>query len=162
MLCILANVSLLLFVANSVTLGWLSNNMSADHEEMHIPVKKVKPKQPKVVTFWFIGVNSATSNESYIFISDQPQQEFGLWWMDNHHMQWMVPLSLYTCTFNKAFFFIFILLFYGPGLLPKSINTNNNTNTYFNLKLLLNCFIFNNTYNTTGQNCLKSKTGTCI
>ncbi|XP_029025122.1 zinc finger CCHC domain-containing protein 9 [Betta splendens] len=36
---------------NTVTLGWLSNNMSADHEEMHVPVKKVKPKQTRVVTF---------------------------------------------------------------------------------------------------------------
>lgn len=36
---------------NSVTLGWLSNNMSADLEDVHVPVKKVKPKQPKVVTF---------------------------------------------------------------------------------------------------------------
>nr|XP_019938141.1 PREDICTED: zinc finger CCHC domain-containing protein 9 isoform X1 [Paralichthys olivaceus] len=36
---------------NSVTVGWLSNNMSADHEEVHVPVKKTKPKQTKVVTF---------------------------------------------------------------------------------------------------------------
>lgn len=36
---------------NHVTVGWLSNNMSADHEEVHIPVKKAKPKQPKVVKF---------------------------------------------------------------------------------------------------------------
>lgn len=36
---------------NSVTVGWLSNNVSADHEEMHIPVKKAKPKLTKVVTF---------------------------------------------------------------------------------------------------------------
>ncbi|XP_069022912.1 zinc finger CCHC domain-containing protein 9 [Embiotoca jacksoni] len=36
---------------NSVTVGWLSNNMSADHEEVHVPVKKAKPKQTKVVTF---------------------------------------------------------------------------------------------------------------
>ncbi|XP_041667699.1 zinc finger CCHC domain-containing protein 9 [Cheilinus undulatus] len=36
---------------NSVTVSWLSNNMSADYEEVHIPVKKVKPKQTKVVTF---------------------------------------------------------------------------------------------------------------
>ncbi|KAM9307060.1 zinc finger CCHC domain-containing protein 9 [Pholidichthys leucotaenia] len=36
---------------NSVTLGWLSNNMSADHEEVHVPVKKTKPKQTKVVMF---------------------------------------------------------------------------------------------------------------
>ncbi|XP_040014071.1 zinc finger CCHC domain-containing protein 9 [Xiphias gladius] len=36
---------------NSVTVGWLSNNMSADHEEVHVPVKKAKPKQTKVVMF---------------------------------------------------------------------------------------------------------------
>ncbi|XP_037547753.1 zinc finger CCHC domain-containing protein 9 [Nematolebias whitei] len=36
---------------NSVTLCWMSNNLSADHEEVHVPVKKAKPKQPKVVTF---------------------------------------------------------------------------------------------------------------
>nr|XP_020444076.1 zinc finger CCHC domain-containing protein 9 isoform X3 [Monopterus albus] len=37
--------------SNSMTVGWLSNNMSADHEEVHIPVRKAKPKQAKVVTF---------------------------------------------------------------------------------------------------------------
>lgn len=36
---------------NSVTVGWLSNNMSADHEDVHVPVKKAKPKQTKVVMF---------------------------------------------------------------------------------------------------------------
>ncbi|XP_067114535.1 zinc finger CCHC domain-containing protein 9 [Osmerus mordax] len=36
---------------NSVTVGWLSNNMSADHEEVHVPVKKAPVKQPKVVVF---------------------------------------------------------------------------------------------------------------
>ncbi|XP_044030547.1 zinc finger CCHC domain-containing protein 9 [Siniperca chuatsi] len=36
---------------NSVTVAWLSNNMSADHEEVHVPVKKAKPKQTKVVMF---------------------------------------------------------------------------------------------------------------
>ncbi|XP_060917550.1 zinc finger CCHC domain-containing protein 9 [Labrus mixtus] len=36
---------------NSVTVSWLSNNMSADYEDVHVPVKKVKPKQTKVVTF---------------------------------------------------------------------------------------------------------------
>uniref|UniRef100_A0A1A7Y8A9 Zinc finger, CCHC domain containing 9 n=1 Tax=Iconisemion striatum TaxID=60296 RepID=A0A1A7Y8A9_9TELE len=36
---------------NSVTLGWMSNNLSADLEEVHVPVKKAKPKQAKVVTF---------------------------------------------------------------------------------------------------------------
>ncbi|XP_038162863.1 zinc finger CCHC domain-containing protein 9 [Cyprinodon tularosa] len=36
---------------NSVTLGWLSNNRSADMEDIHIPVKKAKPRQPKVITF---------------------------------------------------------------------------------------------------------------
>lgn len=34
-----------------MTLAWLSNNMSADYEDVHIPVKKTKPKQAKVVTF---------------------------------------------------------------------------------------------------------------
>lgn len=38
-------------VANQVTLGWLSNNMSADHEEVHVPVKKAPPKRAKVVVF---------------------------------------------------------------------------------------------------------------
>ncbi|XP_033934120.1 zinc finger CCHC domain-containing protein 9 [Pseudochaenichthys georgianus] len=37
--------------SNSLTLPWLSNNMSADHEDVHVPVKKSKPKQTKVVTF---------------------------------------------------------------------------------------------------------------
>lgn len=41
-----------LFSANTMTLSWLSNNMSADYEDVHIPVKKTKPKQTKVVTFW--------------------------------------------------------------------------------------------------------------
>ncbi|XP_034004837.1 scavenger receptor cysteine-rich type 1 protein M130-like [Trematomus bernacchii] len=36
---------------NSVTVPWLANNMSADHEDVHVPVKKSKPKQTKVVTF---------------------------------------------------------------------------------------------------------------
>lgn len=40
------------FSANTMTLAWLSNNMSADYEDVHIPVKKAKPKQAKVVTFW--------------------------------------------------------------------------------------------------------------
>lgn len=40
-----------LFSANTMTLSWLSNNMSADYEDVHIPVKKTKPKQTKVVTF---------------------------------------------------------------------------------------------------------------
>nr|XP_015219414.1 PREDICTED: zinc finger CCHC domain-containing protein 9 [Lepisosteus oculatus] len=35
----------------AVTVGRLSNNMSADHEDVAGPVKKAKPKQPKVVTF---------------------------------------------------------------------------------------------------------------
>ncbi|MBN3317600.1 ZCHC9 protein, partial [Atractosteus spatula] len=35
----------------AVTVGRLSNNMSADHEDIAGPVKKAKPKQPKVVTF---------------------------------------------------------------------------------------------------------------
>ncbi|XP_070991155.1 zinc finger CCHC domain-containing protein 9 [Oncorhynchus clarkii lewisi] len=37
--------------SNQVTLGWLSNNMSADHEEVHVPVKKAPPKRAKVVFF---------------------------------------------------------------------------------------------------------------
>ncbi|CAJ1069944.1 LOW QUALITY PROTEIN: zinc finger CCHC domain-containing protein 9 [Xyrichtys novacula] len=36
---------------NSVTASWLSNNMSADYEDVHVPVTKAKPKQMKVVTF---------------------------------------------------------------------------------------------------------------
>ncbi|KAK7895298.1 hypothetical protein WMY93_020623 [Mugilogobius chulae] len=36
---------------NTMTLSWLSNNMSADHEDVHLPVKKAKPKQTKVVVF---------------------------------------------------------------------------------------------------------------
>ncbi|XP_068191186.1 zinc finger CCHC domain-containing protein 9 [Antennarius striatus] len=36
---------------NSLTVAWLSNNMSADYEDVHVPVKKVKPKQTKVVIF---------------------------------------------------------------------------------------------------------------
>ncbi|XP_008298391.1 zinc finger CCHC domain-containing protein 9 [Stegastes partitus] len=36
---------------NSVTVGWLSNNMSADHEDVHVPVTRTKPKQVKVVKF---------------------------------------------------------------------------------------------------------------
>lgn len=34
-----------------MTVAWLSNNMSADYEEVHVPVKKTKLKQAKVVTF---------------------------------------------------------------------------------------------------------------
>lgn len=41
-----------LLPASSVTVPWLSNNMSADHEDVHVPVKKAKPKQNKVVVFW--------------------------------------------------------------------------------------------------------------
>ncbi|KAM3873944.1 zinc finger CCHC domain-containing protein 9-like [Diretmus argenteus] len=36
---------------NSVTVSWLSNNMSADYEDVHMPVKKAKPKTAKVVVF---------------------------------------------------------------------------------------------------------------
>ncbi|CAL9682446.1 unnamed protein product [Knipowitschia caucasica] len=36
---------------NTMTLKWLSNNMSADHEDVHMPVKKAKSKQTKVVVF---------------------------------------------------------------------------------------------------------------
>ncbi|XP_023123673.1 zinc finger CCHC domain-containing protein 9 [Amphiprion ocellaris] len=36
---------------NSVTVGWLSNNMSADHEDVHVPLMKTKTKTPKVVNF---------------------------------------------------------------------------------------------------------------
>ena len=37
--------------ATAITLGWLSNNMSADHEDVDVPVQKAKPKQAKVVVF---------------------------------------------------------------------------------------------------------------
>ncbi|XP_019740959.1 zinc finger CCHC domain-containing protein 9 [Hippocampus comes] len=37
--------------SHTLTLGWLSNNMSADHEDVHVPVIKTKPKQSKVVVF---------------------------------------------------------------------------------------------------------------
>ncbi|XP_061603710.1 zinc finger CCHC domain-containing protein 9 isoform X2 [Phyllopteryx taeniolatus] len=37
--------------SQSVTLGWLSNNMSADHEDVHVPVTKSKPERGKVVVF---------------------------------------------------------------------------------------------------------------
>lgn len=40
-----------LFPANSMTVGWLSNNMSADYEDVHVPMKKAPPKQTKVVVF---------------------------------------------------------------------------------------------------------------
>ncbi|NP_938184.1 zinc finger CCHC domain-containing protein 9 [Danio rerio] len=36
---------------NSITLGRLSNRISADHEDVHVPVKKVQPKKAKVVVF---------------------------------------------------------------------------------------------------------------
>ncbi|CAG05371.1 unnamed protein product [Tetraodon nigroviridis] len=36
---------------STMTLSWLSNNMSADYEDVHVPVKKTKAKQSKVVTF---------------------------------------------------------------------------------------------------------------
>lgn len=51
--------------ANTVTVGWLSNNMSADHEEVHVPVKKAKPKQTKVVTFWPKMLISPTQSQIY-------------------------------------------------------------------------------------------------
>ncbi|KAJ8400018.1 hypothetical protein AAFF_G00400570 [Aldrovandia affinis] len=37
--------------ANAVTVGRLSDRMSADHQDIHVPVRKVKPKQTKVVVF---------------------------------------------------------------------------------------------------------------
>ncbi|XP_075934378.1 zinc finger CCHC domain-containing protein 9 isoform X1 [Anarhichas minor] len=37
--------------SNSLTVPWLSNNMSADHEDVHVPLKKPKPKETKVVKF---------------------------------------------------------------------------------------------------------------
>ncbi|CAN9504637.1 unnamed protein product [Ophioblennius macclurei] len=37
--------------AHSLTVGWMSNNMSADHEDIFVPEKKAKPKKSKVVTF---------------------------------------------------------------------------------------------------------------
>lgn len=37
--------------ANAVTVGRLSDRMSADHQDVHVPVKKAKPKQAKVVVF---------------------------------------------------------------------------------------------------------------
>ncbi|XP_010876464.2 zinc finger CCHC domain-containing protein 9 [Esox lucius] len=37
--------------SNQLTLGWLSNNMSADHEEVDVPMKKAPPKKAKVVVF---------------------------------------------------------------------------------------------------------------
>jgi len=39
------------FAANSITLGRLSNRISADHEDVHVPVKKAQPKKDKVVVF---------------------------------------------------------------------------------------------------------------
>ena len=40
-----------MLTVTAITLGWLSNNMSADHEDVDVPVKKAKPKQAKVVVF---------------------------------------------------------------------------------------------------------------
>ncbi|XP_037122087.1 zinc finger CCHC domain-containing protein 9 isoform X1 [Syngnathus acus] len=37
--------------SHNVTLSWLSNNMSADHEDVHVPVVKSEPKRHKVVVF---------------------------------------------------------------------------------------------------------------
>lgn len=37
--------------APSVTVGWMSNNLSADHEDVFVPEKKSKPKAIKVVKF---------------------------------------------------------------------------------------------------------------
>ncbi|XP_077442014.1 zinc finger CCHC domain-containing protein 9 [Vanacampus margaritifer] len=37
--------------SHNMTLDWLSNNMSADHEDVHVPVVKSKPKHSKVVLF---------------------------------------------------------------------------------------------------------------
>ncbi|XP_041826005.1 zinc finger CCHC domain-containing protein 9 [Melanotaenia boesemani] len=37
--------------ARSVTVGWLSNNVSADHEDVHVPIRKSTPKPSKVVSF---------------------------------------------------------------------------------------------------------------
>ncbi|KAL4609495.1 zinc finger CCHC domain-containing protein 9-like [Arapaima gigas] len=36
---------------NAITVGRLSNKMSADHEDVHVPVKKMNPKSEKVVVF---------------------------------------------------------------------------------------------------------------
>ncbi|KAG9353567.1 hypothetical protein JZ751_011686 [Albula glossodonta] len=39
------------YLPNAVTVGRLSNRVSADHQDVHVPVKKAKPKQAKVVVF---------------------------------------------------------------------------------------------------------------
>ncbi|KAL6096413.1 zcchc9 [Pungitius sinensis] len=36
---------------SALTLPWMSNNMSADHEDVHVPAKRPAPKQTKVVKF---------------------------------------------------------------------------------------------------------------
>lgn len=67
--CLGCNISLpTLFLANSMTIGWLSNNMSADHEEVHVPVKKAKPKKIKVVTFWSDSAEETPQQHQMEFI----------------------------------------------------------------------------------------------
>lgn len=50
-MCILRDNFYVLSTANSITLGRISNRISADHEEVHVPKKKVQPKKDKVVVF---------------------------------------------------------------------------------------------------------------
>lgn len=44
-------LNILCFVANSFTLGRLSNQISADHEDINVPVKQVSLKKAKVVVY---------------------------------------------------------------------------------------------------------------
>ncbi|KAL0965291.1 hypothetical protein UPYG_G00279350 [Umbra pygmaea] len=39
------------FSSNQVTVGWLSNNVSADYEDVYVPEKKASPKKAKIVVF---------------------------------------------------------------------------------------------------------------
>lgn len=43
---------MLCLVANNVTLGRLSNLLSADHEDVSVPVRQVSHKKVKVVVYW--------------------------------------------------------------------------------------------------------------
>lgn len=75
---------LCVLVANSVTVGWLSNNMSADHEEVHVPVKKAKSKQTKVVMFW----SAETTHRLWSFIHIHQFYWTLMNGLITTHMQW--------------------------------------------------------------------------
>lgn len=75
-----------LLLANSVTVPWLSNNMSADYEEVHVPVKKAKPKQTKVVMFWSSEVACSCCSPSLWLCSGVFHQQISVIFEQLYHL----------------------------------------------------------------------------